>query len=656
MSSEQASQDAAADAAIASSVAAGELPAALADAEAGGGGGADADGDADGKEDASSDTSGEDVPALEADTDGAEFGGGKDIGERMDEAAVHKATGNGRFKDACFTHAVDSYISAIAALGGVPVGNAEASSLLVSLHLNLSMTLIKLEDWVGAAKNAREALAVDGENIKALYRLSLANFRRGALEEAKSTYVRVCRLDPKNKTARRELAELKEALKAKEAERRAKFGGMFKQSLYGDKEEERREKEAAAAAKAAREAAEAAEADARLHAEWDAECERREQAAEAPVKFEDFKGDREAADKAAAEAAEAVVKAEEEKVEAAKRAARDAARRERESDVVRVEDEDDLKGVVKGYKKKSDGRTTSFFDNEASEEAKKLIGDITPQRVGGGAAAAAAAITTTAAAAAAAAGGGAGGSPERRASGSAAASDWNKSGVTWEEKDVSAWARGAMEARLQALRGSAGGMDLDGDPGALLQAFQGAGIGGGGGGDDGFGEGGEGSADDTMAKLAGITAAMARVDVAVTGVKSCTGDASVAVIRGTKRALFDLEAELRWEATMDMDMGGFGAGLAAGGLGAAAAEGAAAEGTEAGSSRKKVFKGTIKFPELSNTEAGTEGGFESTVVHSAKKGGAATAAERKQVDKALDALKSSVGSAVQLFIEDLIGR
>jgi hypothetical protein len=650
--SSQASQDAAADAAIASSVAAGELPAALAEAEAGGGGGADA-ADADGKDDASSDTSGEDVPALEGE-DGAEFGGGKDIGERMAEAAVHKETGNGRFKDACFTHAVDSYISAISALGGVPVDNAEANALLVSLHLNLSMTLIKLEDWVGAAKNAREALAVDGENIKALYRLSLANFRRGALEEAKPTYVRVCRLDPKNKTARRELAELKEALKAKEAERRAKFGGMFKQSLYGDKEEERQEKEAAAAAKAAREAAESAEADARLHAEWDAECERREQAAEAPVKFEDFKGEREAADKAAAEAAEAVVKAEEAKVEAAKRAARDAARRERESDVVRVEDEDDLKGVVRGYKKKSDGRTTSFFDNEASEEAKKLIGDITPQRVGGGTAAAAGASSAAAAAAAGGdGGGGAAGSPERRASGSAAASDWNKSGATWEEKDVSAWARGAMEARLQALRGSAGGMDLDGDPGALLQAFQGAGIGGGGGGgDDGFGEGGEGSADDTMAKLAGITAAMARVDVAVTGVKSCTGDASVAVIRGTKRALFDLEAELRWEATMDMDMG-FGAGLAAGGLGAAAAE---EEGAAAGSSRKKVFKGTIKFPELSNTEAGTEGGFESTVVHSAKKGGAATAAERKQVDKALDALKSSVGGAVQLFIEDLIGR
>ena len=53
---------------------------------------------------------------------------------------------------------------------------------------------------------------------------------------------------------------------------------------------------------------------------------------------------REAADKADMEAAEAAVKAEEEKVEAAKRAAKAAARRERESNEVRVEGEEDPKG------------------------------------------------------------------------------------------------------------------------------------------------------------------------------------------------------------------------------------------------------------------------------------------------------------------------
>ena len=56
-----------------------------------------------------------------------------------------------------------------------------------------------------AAKNAGEALAVDGDNFKALYRLFLANFRRGAPHEAKPMLLRACKLDPENKTARREL-------------------------------------------------------------------------------------------------------------------------------------------------------------------------------------------------------------------------------------------------------------------------------------------------------------------------------------------------------------------------------------------------------------------------------------------------------------------
>ena len=120
-------------------------------------------------------------------------------------AAVHKTAGDARFKDACSTHAGDSYISGVSALGAVPVDNTEANTLLVSLHPNLSMTLLKLEDWAGAAKNAGEALAVDGDNFKALYRLFLANFRRGALHEAKPMLLRACKLDPENKTARREL-------------------------------------------------------------------------------------------------------------------------------------------------------------------------------------------------------------------------------------------------------------------------------------------------------------------------------------------------------------------------------------------------------------------------------------------------------------------
>lgn len=46
-----------------------------------------------------------------------------------------------------------------------------------------------------------------------------------------------------------------------------------------------------------------------------------------------------------------------------------------------VEDDDDLGGHVRGYKKLADGRVTTFFNNELTDEAKQLIGDIAPKKV-----------------------------------------------------------------------------------------------------------------------------------------------------------------------------------------------------------------------------------------------------------------------------------
>merc|ERR1711871_773264 len=44
------------------------------------------------------------------------------------------------------------------------------------------------------------------------------------------------------------------------------------------------------------------------------------------------------------------------------------------------EDEGNLKDL-RGYKKTSDGRTTSYFNNELDEHTKSLIGNITPKRI-----------------------------------------------------------------------------------------------------------------------------------------------------------------------------------------------------------------------------------------------------------------------------------
>ena len=78
---------------------------------------------------------------------------------------------------------------------------------------------------------------------------------------------------------------------------------------------------------------------------------------------------------------------------------------------------------MRGYKKTSDGRTTSFFNNELDEKAKALIGDITPQAIK---------PSDAAVAAPAASGGG---------------SAWNSAG-TFEAKNKTEWASAKLEEVL----------------------------------------------------------------------------------------------------------------------------------------------------------------------------------------------------------------
>jgi len=80
---------------------------------------------------------------------------------------------------------------------------------------------------------------------------------------------------------------------------------------------------------------------------------------------------------------------------------------------------------VRGYKIRSDGKKTSYFDNELDENTKKLIGDITPKMI----------------------------DPNAKQSKQVqdGSSAWNTAG-TWEEKDVSDWAKEALQGLLLSCK------------------------------------------------------------------------------------------------------------------------------------------------------------------------------------------------------------
>mmetsp|Transcript_2071 Transcript_2071/g.3576 ORF Transcript_2071/g.3576 Transcript_2071/m.3576 type:complete len:235 (+) Transcript_2071:495-1199(+) len=86
--------------------------------------------------------------------------------------------------------------------------------------------------------------------------------------------------------------------------------------------------------------------------------------------------------------------------------------------------------MLRGYKKTSDGRTTSYFNREQTEREKQLIGCIEPQKLESSSRNGGASPTSSA------------------ASGVMGSSAWNASGTTWEEKDTTEWCKKTFEQCL----------------------------------------------------------------------------------------------------------------------------------------------------------------------------------------------------------------
>ena len=150
------------------------------------------------------------------------------------------------------------------------------------------------------------------------------------------------------------------------------------------------------------------------------------------------------------------------------------------SETVVVDSDDELTekdlAMLRGYKKTSDGRTTSYFTRELSEDEKKLLGTNAPKKLNETLVEPVATISPA-------------------AEGKGKASAWNQAG-TWEEKNTSDWCTGHLRSKLKA---------------ATSELADGAHVG------------------------------------VITKVDSLTGDASVAVVGGKKRYIFDYHASLEYE-------------------------------------------------------------------------------------------------------------
>jgi len=423
------------------------------------------------------------------------------------QAIQHKEEGNEFFKTGDLTKASRSYRKGTSILQKhIPNSSQEEQikALLISLQTNLSMVSYKLDKFQQSRDVANKVLELDSSNIKALYRRALANKQMKNLSNARQDLKTALQLDPKNKAVQKELVLIKKEIEKQNSKEKLKYSKIFESSdssfLYDDKEEEQKKK----MLEKEKEEVEKQKLKEKRKQDWEDACVDRMSRGEEAITFEDYekeiKKKEEAEEKEKQEQARKKAKIDQEQ--------RDLQRRLAKQNLKESDGDDDSDGeelterelqMLRGYKKTSDGRTTSYFTREQTEEEKKLLGSIAPKKLD----TASSTLTSNIPNALSAGGVSAGSSdathtaPQRLDSSISASSAWNQAG-TWEEKDTSEWCNTTLKTFLK----------------------------------------------DSSASHTSSSTSTSSFYAKIKNVKDLNGDASVAFVSGKKRYVFDYNANI----------------------------------------------------------------------------------------------------------------
>jgi len=163
-----------------------------------------------------------------------------------------KTEGLGLFSAKDWDGAINKWSEAIKELKGAP--GEESTTIRNSLHANLCLVYLKASKWSECVAECSLMLKSDPTNIKALYRRAKANLEGLKYgDEAKDDLILLIKRDPSSKEYRRMYEEALEMAKKEKAEEKARMSELFsKPGLYDDKEKMRKKREAEAKIEAAK--------------------------------------------------------------------------------------------------------------------------------------------------------------------------------------------------------------------------------------------------------------------------------------------------------------------------------------------------------------------------------------------------------------------
>jgi len=172
-----------------------------------------------------------------------------DAAEKVEQSKIFKEKGTNYFKAGKYALAMKMYKKVLSYLEYEKDTDGELTeerkSLLLSSNLNLALCHLKENNAFEAKNSATDALALDKNNVKALFRRGQAYLLLHEAQLAANDFTDLLKIEPDNKAAQGQLAACNKTLREQHAKEKRIYANMFDKfaKMDAQREEEEKKKE-----------------------------------------------------------------------------------------------------------------------------------------------------------------------------------------------------------------------------------------------------------------------------------------------------------------------------------------------------------------------------------------------------------------------------
>ena len=163
--------------------------------------------------------------------------------DKLETADKKKQQGNQKLKAGDLARAMRRYESAKSVLASDykmdDDQKEKAKAMKVAIFTNMAVVEAKLGNQEAVFKNCEEALKLDENCVKALFRRGSIYSKRTDFDRAQADFDKLLSVDPDNAPVKKELALLKKRVAKETAKSKKQFGGMFDKMAASDKKKQK---------------------------------------------------------------------------------------------------------------------------------------------------------------------------------------------------------------------------------------------------------------------------------------------------------------------------------------------------------------------------------------------------------------------------------